>query len=203
MASGNYIIVMEYLGSEWIDLYDYIEMHGPVREDYAKEIFKQVVETVEFLHEKGYSHNDIKGIFSSNIDENILINPETRELKLIDFGSTTLFHPKQAHTLFYGTKKFAAPESLENTEYLAGPQEAWCLGTLLYVLLFKMDPFKDDVEIINLDISRRIERLREAGHAYGGASISQAAVELMVGLMNKNPVKRIDCLEIKESTWFS
>lgn len=62
LGSGKYVIVMEYLGEEWCDLYDYIENHGPVREDHAKEIFGQIVRSVEYMHWLGFLHNDIKGI---------------------------------------------------------------------------------------------------------------------------------------------
>ena len=57
----RFIIVIEYLGEDWIDLYDYIEYYGPVKETHAKDIFRQVVEAVNYMHELGYCHNDIKG----------------------------------------------------------------------------------------------------------------------------------------------
>ena len=52
---------MEYLGDEWVDLYDYVEIYGPVREDVARKIFRSVVEMVVRLHRAGFCHNDIKG----------------------------------------------------------------------------------------------------------------------------------------------
>jgi serine/threonine protein kinase len=58
---GKYIIIMEFMGDDWVDLYDYIEIFGPVREDHAKEIFTKVVKTVTYLHDMGFCHNDIKG----------------------------------------------------------------------------------------------------------------------------------------------
>lgn len=57
----RFVIVMEYLGEEWVDLYDYIEMFGPVDEEVAVDIFGQIVETVQYMHWMGYVHNDIKG----------------------------------------------------------------------------------------------------------------------------------------------
>jgi serine/threonine protein kinase len=57
----KFIIIMEYLGQDWVDLYDYIELFGPVNEQNSLAIFKSVVETVRFLHALGYCHNDIKG----------------------------------------------------------------------------------------------------------------------------------------------
>jgi hypothetical protein len=60
---GNrFIIVMEYLGDQWTDLYDFIEQHGPLREPMARTIFRSVVDTIQRMHSLGFSHNDIKGI---------------------------------------------------------------------------------------------------------------------------------------------
>ena len=61
-VGDQYIIIMEHLGKEWIDLYDYIEIYGPVKEDHSRDIFGQVVSAIEYMHSLGYSHNDIKGI---------------------------------------------------------------------------------------------------------------------------------------------
>lgn len=57
----RYIIVMEYLGDQWVDLYDYIEMFGPLEESHAKAIFVSIMRIVQQMHSLGYSHNDIKG----------------------------------------------------------------------------------------------------------------------------------------------
>ncbi|KAI8918040.1 kinase-like domain-containing protein, partial [Entophlyctis helioformis] len=137
----RFIIVMEYLGQDWMDLYDYIEMYGPVPEAHTRQIFRQVVDTIAGMHRLGYCHNDIK-------DENIMIHTKTREIKLIDFGSTTKLEPGISTNIFYGTKKFAAPEAIQGKSYFPDAHEVWALGTLLYVLLFKMDPFKSDDEVL-------------------------------------------------------
>ncbi|TPX32130.1 hypothetical protein SmJEL517_g04701 [Synchytrium microbalum] len=191
----RYIIVMEYLGEDWVDLYDYVEVHGPVREDHSREIFTQIVDAIEFLHKLGYSHNDVK-------DENIMINTKTREVKIIDFGSATPLIPGQTASLFFGTKKFAAPEAVQGLPYYPEAQEVWALGALLYVLLFKMDPFRGDREIVELDISRRIERLRQMGKRDGGADISDAAATACRVMLEKDWSRRIRVKDIKKLAFF-
>jgi serine/threonine protein kinase len=134
--------------------------------------------------------------YSNTKDENILINTKTREIRLIDFGSTTQLIPGKSFELFYGTKKFASPQAIHGDPYDPAAQEVWCLGTLLYVLIFKMDPFKDDLEIAKLDISGRVDRLRACGRRDGGADVSQNGRDALVRLLHKDHRRRIQCSDI-------
>lgn len=57
------LIMMNYLGEEWVDMYDYLcKGGGPQSNTQIKEIFGRVLDAVHFLHACGMSHNDIKGI---------------------------------------------------------------------------------------------------------------------------------------------
>ncbi|KAJ3291853.1 hypothetical protein HK104_005772 [Borealophlyctis nickersoniae] len=190
-GGAKWVIVMEYLGEEWVDLYDFVEMFGPVEESIAREVFTEVVRVVEYLHWMGYCHNDIK-------DENILINTTTRTIKLIDFGSATSLTAGATSTYFYGTKKFAAPEAVRGNAYYPESQEVWALGTLLYVLLFKMDPFKCEDEILDLDVGERMHALR----TQGGVTVSDAAVEAIKGMLEKDWSRRIRVGEILKLPFF-
>ena len=74
-------IAMEYLPG-WINLYKYLCQRNELSETSAKIIFKQVVTTiVEMTGWMGIVHGDIK-------DHNILINPNTLDIKIIDFCFT-------------------------------------------------------------------------------------------------------------------
>ncbi|TPX66473.1 hypothetical protein SpCBS45565_g04433 [Spizellomyces sp. 'palustris'] len=196
-VESRFIIVMEYLGEEWVDLYDFIEMYGPVEEEVTKDIFGQIVETLQYVHWSGYVHNDIK-------DENIMINTRTRQTKLIDFGSATPLRPGETTDLFYGTKKFSSPEAVQGLSYYPEAQEVWALGTLLYVLLFKMDPFKDDDEIVDLEIVDRIEETvaRSRRDGRDPIHISPEAVEVLKGLMDKDWGARMRIGEIMNMRFF-
>ncbi|KAJ3221340.1 hypothetical protein HDU81_010725 [Chytriomyces hyalinus] len=209
--NGKFYIIMEYMGDSWVDLYDYIELYGPVREEVSLEIFKSIVETLVSLHDLGFYHNDIK-------DENILIHTKTRQIKLIDFGSATAV-PKPGDDSpnlcenFYGTKKFAAPEALQGDPYEPEMQESWALGTLLFVLLFKLDPFTTDEEIVGTDIGRRIAKFRAAAAKNGPVTgkqrgshdnditgvlgdLSDDAMDALVRMMEKDPKRRIKVKDI-------
>lgn len=81
-----YMIIMERMSSSSCkDLFDFISDSGPIKEDLAKYIFLQIVQTVCQVHAAGVVHRDIK-------DENILIDTRTYKVKLIDFGSGAKMH---------------------------------------------------------------------------------------------------------------
>jgi len=83
-----FFIVMERMGdhpSNGKDLFNFISEHNTMSETLAKHVFKQLLDTVEQVHEAGVVHRDIK-------DENILIDTRTYKIKLIDFGSSAKLH---------------------------------------------------------------------------------------------------------------
>jgi serine/threonine protein kinase len=47
--------------------------------DVCKWIFKQLICSIGYMHERGYAHRDLKL-------DNILMDPVTKKIKLIDFG---------------------------------------------------------------------------------------------------------------------
>ena len=80
--SDSYVIVMER-PSKSKDLFDYITKRVYLKENQARKFFKQIVETVLACEEAGVLHLDLK-------DENIVVDLDTEQLKIIDFGSGAL-----------------------------------------------------------------------------------------------------------------
>jgi serine/threonine protein kinase len=132
-----------------------------------------------------------------------MINSNTLEIKLIDFGSTMPVCELPT-TTFYGTQKFSCPEALGGNPYVLAQQEVWALGTLLYVMLFKMDPFACDEEILELEIERRIKRLRSAPYGNGcpPIEISDEAVDALCVMLSKEPYDRPNVEDLLEMPFF-
>jgi protein-serine/threonine kinase len=117
-----------------IDLFEYIEINPYLSEHTVKNIFKQIMAAISYMHSEGLVHGDVK-------DENILID-ENGKVKLIDFGSASCFTQKK-FTRFLGTIQYASPEILRGDSSYDGPAaEVWALGCCLYTMLTGQIPFR-------------------------------------------------------------
>ena len=134
----SWIIVMEFL-SGYMDLFEYTSKNGPLSAEDSKDVLRQLIETCYYLVSEDIDHRDIK-------DENILYNPETKQMKLIDFGSASII-PDGAYTKFQGTDVYVPPELYIYGSYSALPAMSWSIGCLAYVLLNGDAPFKSKQEV--------------------------------------------------------
>ena len=116
-----------------MDLFDYIELRSNMEEAECKNIFRQVVDAINHLHNKaGVVHRDVK-------DENVVLDGEGK-IKLIDFGSAA-YLKNGPFDVFVGTIDYAAPEVLQGKAYSGKEQDVWALGILLYTMVYKENPF--------------------------------------------------------------
>ena len=104
-ASGEkehviYIVLELATGGE---LFDYVATTGRFNEPIARFYFRQLIEGLDYVHQKGVTHRDLK-------PENVLLDSEGH-IKLTDFGLSKLgvMGNKNTHT-FCGTPEYLAPE---------------------------------------------------------------------------------------------
>lgn len=129
------------------DLLEYVNMVGPFPELKTKLIYGQLISTIEYIHNKGYAHLDIKL-------ENILIeevNPLT--IKLADFGFATKYDEKKTFSL--GSISYAAPEIMLKIPVRGPELDVWSSGIVLYGLLMGKLP-------ITLSVDYKKSQIRDA-----------------------------------------
>jgi len=78
---SSYILVMERL-ERGQDLFDYITLRGRLNEPEARYLMSQILDTVIQLDDAGIVHRDIK-------DENIVVDVDSKQVRLVDFGSAS------------------------------------------------------------------------------------------------------------------
>ena len=80
-AKKTFILILEKPENS-MDLFEFVKTYGSIDFDSATRIIKAVATACYQFHLAGMSHRDIK-------HENILFNPQTKNVKIIDFGCAT------------------------------------------------------------------------------------------------------------------
>jgi len=102
-------------------------------EDVKMYVF-QILEALEFSHTHGIMHRDVKPL-------NIVINPETKQLKLIDWGLAEFYHPDKEYNVRVASRYYKGPELLVDDKAYHYSLDIWSLGCTLAGMIFKIDTF--------------------------------------------------------------
>lgn len=79
-------------------------------------------------------HRDIKPL-------NIVINPETKDLRLIDWGLADYYHEGQEYNVRVASRYYKGPELLVDDKKYHYSLDMWSLGCTFASMIFKVDTF--------------------------------------------------------------
>ncbi|XP_014118055.1 PREDICTED: serine/threonine-protein kinase pim-1-like [Pseudopodoces humilis] len=123
----SFVLVMEH-PEQSRDLLHVLLEQEFLSEEAARWLFWQGLEAVWHCTACSILHWGIK-------PENLLVNPETGNLKLIEFRCGT-FLQEQACTQFAGTRMYCPPEWISLRCYHGNGETIWSLGVLLFEMVF-------------------------------------------------------------------
>ncbi|GCB78601.1 testis-specific serine/threonine-protein kinase 3-like [Scyliorhinus torazame] len=132
---GKICIIMEL--AEGGDVLEHIKREGPLPEELAKTLFRQLVAAIRYCHDCGIAHRDLKC-------ENTLLD-KSFNVKLADFGFAKNFRTGTAELskTFCGSTAYAAPEVLQGVPHESIKSDIWSMGIVLYTTLCGHLPFDD------------------------------------------------------------
>jgi serine/threonine protein kinase len=101
-------------------------------------VFRQICDGVEYLHEMGLAHRDLK------LDNCVMTTNNV--VKLIDFGTATVFHyPGKAHqraTGIVGSDPYLAPEVIAQENYDPRKTDVWSVAIIFMCMVLRRFPWK-------------------------------------------------------------
>ncbi|CEP62355.1 putative serine/threonine protein kinase KSP1 LALA0_S05e03796g [Lachancea lanzarotensis] len=132
-------IIMEYCSGG--DLYEAIRADlVPKKTKLITHIASQLMEAIEFVHQKGIYHRDVK-------PENILIQGSDWNIKLTDWGLATT--EKTSSDRSVGSERYMSPELFEDNldrdegsePYVCSKVDIWAIGIVMLNIVFHKNPF--------------------------------------------------------------
>jgi non-specific serine/threonine protein kinase len=180
-----FIIMENIIGG---NLLNAINKMTKLSESIARNIFKQLIETIKYIHNKGIVHRDIK-------PDNILLNINNN-IKLCDFGVSKEIKKGQLITDSCGTPAFIAPEILLDEPYDPYMTDIWSSGVVLYVMVSGFFPFTgiNESSLHRHILSGKFPKIQ---------NISNNLADLLNKILELNPRKRINLDEILNHPWIT
>jgi serine/threonine protein kinase len=201
--AGRVYVIMEFLpGGELLEALlrkekgdDGNEPH--YSENDARIIFRQLIEAVKYMHDKGIVHRDLK------LENMLLQKPnDINTIKIADFGLAKKYGQAALSTIC-GTPQYVAPEVIKggSTPYTYGKDcDLWSCGVILFILLGGYPPFYDESE------PRLFRKIRDGKPDMNDpvwGEVSEEAKDLISKLLVVNPGDRLTVEGVLGHPWMN
>ncbi|QPG75384.1 hypothetical protein FOA43_002738 [Brettanomyces nanus] len=182
----TYLVLEKVNGGE---LFNRIVKKGKLGQSETKELTKQLLTGLRYLHSMGIVHRDLK-------PENILLEIESGEqklpwdvnehsvrVKIADFGLAKFIGKLSFTNTLCGTPAYVAPEVLvnQNVRRYNKSVDMWSVGVLMYVCLCGFPPFSE--ELGPPSMRQQIIDARYAFYSPYWDSIADEALDLIARLL--------------------
>lgn len=139
MYNNCFFLVMDlFPGKSLVDIF--LEREQVFSAEITKILFEKMCNAMVYCHKNKIAHRDFKL-------DNILLNEETLQIKIIDFGLSELDKDQDSLcTSFSGTILYSAPEVLRGKPFNPYLADIWSLGISLYCLIYAEFPWFSENE---------------------------------------------------------
>lgn len=174
------------------ELFDRIIEEKSFSEAKAAKVILQVCSALVYLHNLNIVHRDLK-------PENLLLttSADDYDVKIIDFGLAK--KSDLPMDMPCGTPGYVAPEILKKRKYHK-QVDVWSLGVITYILLCGFPPFVDN----GGDLKKLYKQIKAARYSFPQkywGKISKDAIDLIKGMLNPKPKKRLTANQVLQSSW--
>ncbi|XP_026069795.1 serine/threonine-protein kinase pim-1-like [Carassius auratus] len=177
----HFVMVLE-CPSPCENLVDFKRRHGgSLDEETTRQIMWQAAHAANMCHIRRVFHRDVKL-------ENILVNRETSEVRLIDFGCGDILR-RSPYRSYCGTAVYSPPEYHSRGKYYGGPATVWSLGMVMFELLCGRLP--SDYDLFLLHYKR-----------WSKPGLSKECCDLLRALLHEKPSRRLGLGQIIFHKWF-
>ncbi|KAA8494808.1 putative serine/threonine-protein kinase [Porphyridium purpureum] len=194
------LTVLEYMPRGVVMNSASLEGAKPLSEDGLRELVRDIVLGLEYLHQNRIVHRDIK-------PDNLLRGGDGT-VRLSDLGEARMYAlgdlPRNRRTEVPGTPAFMAPElcmtssapSIGSQELY--PADVWSLGATIYYMVFGRVPF------LAKSVFEMYEQICTAKLKFPSTpKVSKKLTQLLEAMLTKDPKKRASLLEVKSHGWFT
>jgi casein kinase II subunit alpha len=218
--SHQYTLVFEYVENS-----DASTLFAHFTDWDARYYLYQLLKALRFSHSRGIMHRDVK-------PQNIMYDPKTRQLRLIDWGLAEFYHPQHRYNIHVASRHFKAIELLVDYQCYDYSVDLWAFGVTMAGIIFNRNPFfrgSDDFDMVakiaqvlgrgDLDIylvkygieipdmmarglAKVSQKRKDLGQLFKGKLVTPDAIDLLDRCLRYDHMTRISADEALQHPYF-
>lgn len=186
------------------ELFDYVAQTGRFSEPIARAYFHQLINGLEYVHNKGITHRDLK-------PENVLFD-QYFNLKIADFGFAIGTEGRDGSGYCktkLGTESYMAPEIHMRKPYIGTSVDLFACAIILFITFTQHPPFTKAVPedpFYRLLCANRADLFWKAhskNKPSGADFFSEEFKNLITSMLQFDPTQRISLAEVKAHPWYN
>eukprot|EP01105_Mastigella_eilhardi_P021404 TRINITY_DN517_c2_g1_i4.p1 TRINITY_DN517_c2_g1~~TRINITY_DN517_c2_g1_i4.p1 ORF type:complete len:1083 (-),score=286.85 TRINITY_DN517_c2_g1_i4:2433-5441(-) len=159
----------------------------PLHRSTAKYFFTQLAKCVQYCHQRGVCHRDLKL-------ENLCLDSEGKNVKVCDFGHAGIFMKGfDFFTSLTGSLCHIPPELIVGESYSGEKVDVWAMGVVLYRMLMGRPPFYNENAKLIVDLIQKIK--------YSAEGLPHKVADLLHRIFVRDPQARPTVDEILRHPW--